>query len=136
VSGASTFELLLRLFMSLAVVIGLMVGITTVLKRRGFAGFAPGGPRRSLPGVDVEVLARKPLGRNASVAVVRAGGKSMVLGVTENNVTLLGDADLDDFDELDDLEAHGTGFPRASNGAASPWKTMLEGLRDRTVRRP
>jgi flagellar protein FliO/FliZ len=135
VSGASTFELMVRLFLSLAVVIGLMVGITALLKRRGFAGFAANGPRRSVAGAEVEVLARKPLGRNASVAIVRAGGKSMVLGVTEAQVTLLGDADIDDL-EVEELDAQGTGFPRAFAGATSPWKTMLDGLRDRTVRRP
>jgi flagellar protein FliO/FliZ len=134
VASTSTFELLVRLFLSLAVVIGLMVGVTALLKRRGFAGFAGNGPRRPLPSAQVEVLARKPLGRNASVAIVRAGGKSMVLGVTEAQVTLLGDAEIDEL-ELDELEAQGTGFPRALNGAPTPWKTMLETLRDRTVRR-
>jgi flagellar protein FliO/FliZ len=135
VSGASTFELMVRLFLSLAVVIGLMLGITTLLKRRGFAGFSATGPRRSVASAQVEVLARKPLGRNASVAIVRVAGKSMVLGVTEAQVTLLGDAEIDDF-ELEEVEAQGTGFPRAFAGATPTWKTMLEGLRDRTVRRP
>jgi flagellar biosynthetic protein FliO len=134
VASTSTFELLIRLALSLAVVIGLMVGATALLKRRGFAGFAGSGPRRPVPSAQVEVLARKPLGRNASVAIVRAGGKSMVLGVTDAQVTLLVDAEIDEL-ELDEVEAQGTGFPRAVNGATSPWKTMLESLRDRTVRR-
>src|SRR3954463_14565081 len=132
-SGAGTFEMLVRLFLSLAVVLGLMFGVAAVLKRRGFAGFAPSGGRRAT-GADVEVLVRKPLGRNASIAVVRTGGRSMVLGVTENNVTLLGDAEIEELD-FETLEAQGTGLPRALNGATTPWKTMLEGLRDRTVRR-
>jgi flagellar protein FliO/FliZ len=134
-SGAGTFEMLVRLFLSLAVVLGLMFGVTHVLKRRGFAGFVPSGGRRAGAGPDVEVLARKPLGRNASIAVVRAGSRSMVLGVTENNVTLLGDAEFEDELDFETLEAQGTGLPRALNGATTPWKTMLEGLRDRTVRR-
>ena len=139
-AGASTFELLLRLFLSLAVVLGLMFGITAVLKRRGFGGFTPRAGRRSHIGPEVEVLARKPLGRNATIAIVRAGGKSMVLGVTESTVTLLGDAEIDveefEVDAFDELEVSGTGLPRATNGAAKPWTTMLQGLRDRTVRRP
>jgi flagellar protein FliO/FliZ len=137
VSGTSTLELMVRLVLSLVVVVGLMIGVTAVLKRRGFAGFAPGAGRRAAPGVQVEVLARRTLGRSASVAVVRAGGKSMVLGVTDNHVTLLADADVDEL-ELDLPEAQGTGFPRAvvNGSATSPWKTMLDGLRDRTVRRP
>jgi flagellar protein FliO/FliZ len=135
VSSASTFALLLKMFLSLGVVLGLMFGITTVLKRRGFGGFAPTAGRRAHVGAYVEVLARKPLGRNASVAIVRAGSRAMVVGVTEANVTLLCDTDLDDL-ELEEPEAQGTGLPRDDDGAKPPWMTMLEGLRDRTVRRP
>jgi flagellar biogenesis protein FliO len=137
VASASTFALLLRVFLSLGVVLGLMFGIAAVLKRRGFAGFAPGAVRGSPMGAQVEVLARKPLGRNATIAIVRAGNKSMVLGVTDSTVTLLGDIDLDEDEfEIDELEAPRTGLPSAFNGATKPWKTMLEGLRDRTVRHP
>ena len=131
----STFALMLRLCLSLGVVLGLMFGVTHVLKRRGFAGFTPGAQRRSPVASQVEVLVRKPLGRNASIAVVRAGSRAMVVGVTEANVTLLGDADLDELELEDEVEAHGTSLPRAVNGATTPWKTMLESLRDRTVRR-
>jgi flagellar protein FliO/FliZ len=130
----STVALMVRLFVSLGVVLALMYGVMAVLKRRGFGGFSPTAGRRAGVGAQVEVLARKPLGRNASVAVVRAGSRAMVIGVTESNVTLLGDADLDEL-EAEELEAQGTGLPRAFNGANPPWKTMLESLRDRTVRR-
>jgi flagellar protein FliO/FliZ len=130
----STVALMVRLFLSLGVVLALMFGVMAVLKRRGFGGYSPTAGRRAGPGAQVEVLARKPLGRNASVAVVRAGSRAMVVGVTESNVTLLGDADLEEL-EVEAPEPQGTGFPRAVNGAITPWKTMLEGLRDRTVRR-
>jgi flagellar protein FliO/FliZ len=135
VTSASTFELIVRMVLSLAVVVGLMVGVTTFLKRKGLAGFAPSGPRRAVPGVEVEVLARRTLGRNASVAVVRAAGKGMVLGVTDSQVTLLGDAEIDEL-ELETGDAQRTGVSIAGSGVTTPWKTMLEGLRDRTVRRP
>ena len=39
------------------------------------------------------VLARQPLTRGASVAVVRVGERALVLGVTDQNVTLLAEAD-------------------------------------------
>jgi flagellar protein FliO/FliZ len=134
--GASV-ALMVRLFVSLGFVLALMFGVMAVLKRRGFGGFSPTAGRRAGAGANVEVIARKPLGRNASVAVVRAGSRAMVVGVTESNVTLLGDADLDELEaESEATEAQGTGFPRAVNGGATtPWKTMLESLRDRTVRR-
>jgi flagellar protein FliO/FliZ len=133
-SGASTFGLLLKLVISLGVVLGLMFGLTALLRRRGMAGFASNKTRRALTGVDVEVLARKPLGRNASIAIVRAGTKSMVLGVTDSMVTMLTEAEVQEL-ELDEAEAQGTGFQRAFTGASPTWKTMLEGLRDKTVRR-
>jgi flagellar protein FliO/FliZ len=39
------------------------------------------------------VLARQPLTRGSSVAVVRVGTRAYVLGVTDQNVTLLAEAD-------------------------------------------
>ena len=48
--------------------------------------------------MQVELLARKPMGRNASIAVVRVGERSMVVGVTEHYITKLDDADVDEID--------------------------------------
>jgi hypothetical protein len=59
----------------------------------------------------------------------------MVLGITENTVTMLTEADVRVID-LEEPEVQRTALPRAAMSDASPpWKTMLEGLRDRTVRR-
>jgi flagellar biosynthetic protein FliO len=138
VDGASVAGLFFRLALSLTVVIGLMVGIAAVLRRRGFGGFAPAMRKSQGVANQVEVLARKPLGRNASIAVVRAGNKSMVLGVTESHVTMLAEAELDDIEEIElqAAPAQRTGPPIAAlNGGAPTWKTMLESLRDKTVRR-
>jgi flagellar protein FliO/FliZ len=133
-ASVSTFALLVRLFVSLAVVIGLMVGGTAFLRRRGFGGLAPSRLRR--PGVTshVEVLDRKPLGRNASIAVVRAGTKSIVLGVTDSTVTMLTETELDEID-IEDLAAPRTGRTLDADGSSPTWKAALERLRDRTVRR-
>lgn len=127
--------LLFRLVLSLTVVIGLMVGIAAVLKRRGFGGFSPTVRRSQGASAQVEVLVRKPLGRNASIAVVRAGSKSMVLGVTDTHVTMLTETELDELEMDEPMPAQRTGLPAALDGAAPTWKTMLEGLRDKTVRR-
>jgi flagellar biogenesis protein FliO len=132
--GTSVAGLLFRLVLSLTVVIGLMVGIAAMLKRRGFGGFAPAMRKSQGAAAQVEVLVRKPLGRNASIAVVRAGSKSMVLGVTDTHVTMLTETELDEL-EFEPPPAQRTGLPAALNGAAPTWKTMLEGLRDKTVRR-
>lgn len=143
---ASVFALGLRLVVSLAIVIGLMALLAGVLRKRGLvvgAGGATGGrarTRRTGAGVQVHVLARRALGRNAQVAVVRTAGRTLVLGVTDHQVTMLGEAEIDDDDE-DDLEIVATGaqrtaLPRTAGRRPGPaWKAMLDALRDQTIRR-
>jgi flagellar protein FliO/FliZ len=115
---------------SLGVVIGLMWAAATMLRRRGLT---PAGGRRPTRGVQVEMLARRPLGRNASIAVVRIGERSIVLGITDHQVTKLDDADIDEID-LEEAGANWTA-PQGSRGLAPVWKTMLDQMRNRTVRR-
>lgn len=76
-------EVALRIMFSLAVVLLLMWGLAR-LARRPLAG-------RS--GDALAVLARQPLSRGASVAVVRVGERAYVLGVTDQNVSLLAEAE-------------------------------------------
>ena len=128
-ASASTFALFARLLLSLGVVIGLMWVAANVLRKRGFSG---GAGRRSPRGPQVELLARRPLGRNASIAVVRVGERSLVVGVTDHQVTKL-----DDFDTADmDLNEGDTWtVPSGASGPATAWKMMLEQMRNRTARR-
>ena len=127
-ASASTLMLFVRLIMSLAVVIGLMWIAANVLRKRGFAGSAGG---RRAPGTQVELVARKPLGRNASIAVVRIGERSIVVGVTDHQVTNLGEVEFDDIDLNEDANWTAASGP---SGPASAWKTMLEQMRNRTAR--
>ena len=98
-----------------------------MLKKRGFThGKGKGG------GVQVELLARRTLGKNASIAVVRVGEQSLVVGVTEHSVTKLGDADLAEIELMDG----GTNWtvPTGTSSPSTAWKTMLDQMRARTVR--
>jgi flagellar protein FliO/FliZ len=127
--------LMARLLFSLAVVIGLLFLAGRFARKRGIGGVA----RRTSTPVRVDVLARTGLGRNASVAVVRAGGRSLVVGVTEHTISLLGEADID-FEEPPAEETGGmwgarTVTPGEPTTPGSAWKLMLEQLRDRTARR-
>ena len=126
-STASTLALFGRLIVSLGVVIGLMWLAARTMRRRGF-----GGPTRR-PGVHVDVIARRTLGRNSSIAIVRAGSQGLVVGITDHQITKLADADLEEID----LEAEGqwTAASPGPDGPTPSWKAMLEQLRDRTVRR-
>lgn len=128
-ASASTLVLFARLIFSLAVVIGLMWVAANVLRKRGFTGVAS---RRAARGPQIELIARRPLGRNSSVAVVRVGERSLVLGVTEHQVTNLGEVE---FDEIDVIEDNTRTVSSGPGGPASAWTTMLEQMRNRTARR-
>jgi flagellar protein FliO/FliZ len=78
------FELIIRIAFSLLVVLALMWGLARVARR-------PLGARRT--GV-LTVLSRQQLSKGASVAIVKVVDRAMVLGVTDGQVTLLGEADL------------------------------------------
>jgi flagellar protein FliO/FliZ len=128
-ASASTLILFVRLILSLAVVIGLMWVAANVLRKRGFTGVAG---RRGPRGPELELLARRPLGRNASIAVVRIGERALVVGVTDHQVTKLGDFENTEIDLEDDAIWTASSGP---GGPTSAWKTMLDQMRNRTTRR-
>ncbi|MFI5493164.1 flagellar biosynthetic protein FliO [Actinoplanes sp. NPDC051859] len=81
------FELALRIGFSLLVVLGLMWGLARIIRRGGM---------RSAHG-NLAVLNRQALSRGSSVAVVQVADKALIVGVTDNQVSLLGETDLDAF---------------------------------------
>ncbi len=134
--GASVFELVVRVTVSLGVVLALMAGAAVVMRRKGLGGLTAMGGGRRRPAT-LEVLARSTLGRSTSLALVRAGGRALVLGVTDSSVTLLLDSTPEELD-LDLPEAPGTVSPVGAGprpGASPAWTAALEALRDRTARR-
>src|SRR5438552_16861518 len=76
-------ELVLRIGFSLLVVLGLLWVLAKVA-RRPLAGRGGGG---------IAVLARQQITRGSTVAVVRVGDRALILGVTDGQVSLLGEAD-------------------------------------------
>ena len=129
-SSGATLALFARLIVSLGFVIGLMWFAARVVRRRGLGGVA--GANRK-PGVYVDVLARRTLGRNASIAIVRAGNQAMVIGVTDHMVTKLADTDLAAI-ELETAQSQWTASPQGPPGPTPSWKAMLDQMRDRTAR--
>jgi flagellar protein FliO/FliZ len=129
-SSGATLALFARLIVSLGFVIGLMWFAARVVRRRGFGGVA--SPNRK-PGVYVDVLARRTLGRNASIAIVRAGNQAMVIGVTDHMVTKLADTDLGEI-ELESAVSQWTAPSQGPPGPSPSWKAMLNQMRDRTAR--
>lgn len=79
-------ELALRMVVSLAVVVGLLLLIARLGARR-FSGRA---------GAAVQVLHRQQLGRGSALTVVTVGGRTLVLGTTEQQVRVLAELDADE----------------------------------------
>ena len=129
------FELVLRIGFSLFVVLGLMWALARVVRRPLGAGRAHG---------QLAVLNRQQLTRGAAVTVVKVADRAMILGVTETQVSLLGEADAADFEKHD--EKHGEqhvhldpdvlpGVHPAAPAGRRLDRALLDYLRDRTSRR-
>jgi flagellar protein FliO/FliZ len=149
-------ELTIRIVFSLLVVVALMWGLAKLARK-------PLGLRK---GGMIDVLGRQQLSRGAAVAVVRVADRAMVLGITDGQVTLLTEADLDTLEEYqhDDqvrresisLESLGSGPLEGLGSARTPTAPVVsskgplsgsilsartftqtwDALRERMVRRP
>lgn len=143
----NTVEVLLRLVSSLAVVLGL-VGVATWALRRSGGLRRLGGLGRTDDGLKVQVVDRVGVAKGATVALVRVGGRALVVGATEREITLLAEApELATRLELEeaarsapdsplDLERDTTSAPVGPMGPPRPARMgFVEALREATVRR-
>ena len=138
------FELVLRIGFSLLVVFGLMWGLARAARR-------PLGGRHGTG--SLSVLHRQQLGRGSAVAVVQVADKALVLGVTDQQVSFLGETDLTAFerhpgaperrnavvvapDGTPPAVVGDTPAGRLDGSLLSPrtWGSTLDFLRDRTTR--
>ncbi len=135
-SEVSVGELFVRLFVSLGVVIAIMAVAAWLLKRMTSGGSALGRGKAGKP-VRIEILGRQSLGRRSSIAIVRAGERGLVLGVTDQQVTLLAETTADELI----VTPENTEAPRTvsldddPSVVGQPWRNLTESLRERTVRR-
>jgi flagellar biogenesis protein FliO len=111
--------LAVRMIVSLAVVVGLLALAARFARKQGFAGTRP-----AADWARVEVLSRQTLGRASQVAVIRVTGRVLLLGVTDQGVRVL--------TELEPRED----TPSPAMPAQLAGGSLLEALRERTVRRP
>lgn len=82
----STLELMLRMVVSLLVLGGLFWLINRAAKGRlGNIGRSPNAP--------LEIHARKQLSKSSSVALIRAGERHLLIGVTDTGISLLAEGD-------------------------------------------
>jgi flagellar protein FliO/FliZ len=144
--------MIIRLILSLAFVGGVLLFAARLAKKRGL------GQNNGL----IEVVARQRMGRTSTVNVVRVGDVVLVVGATEEHVTLLAEVDAETVEQAleerrppvrrsmphpDDAAyegapAHAGRGAHASQGALAGsvfdrrgWGTFVQELRERTVRR-
>ncbi len=129
----SVVALLSRLALSMAVVLSLLFVAARVVRRRGLSSGRAGAVTGR-----IEVLARQGLGRASSVQLVRVGGKTLVLGVTESSVSVLTEADpllLEAELALAAVETADADSPHRPGASQKPgWGPLIEMLKERTVR--
>jgi flagellar protein FliO/FliZ len=134
--------LLARVVLSLVVVLVLLWVAARALRKN---------QRRTMRGIEVDVLARQPLAQRSSLAVVQVGDRALVLGVTESRVELLTETSLAALVTASDAEvgltqrarpqgelAHdGPNQGGLAGSALSPatWAKALDAVREMTVRR-
>ncbi len=139
------FELVLRIGFSLLVVFGLMWGLATVARR-------PLGGNRETG--TLSVLNRQQLARGAAVTIVQVADKALILGVTDQQVSVLGETELGMFERHPQVVERRDTMPLVPDDVLSPsghpvspgrldgsilsprtWRSALDFLRDRTTRR-
>ena len=118
-------ELVLRIGFSLVVVLFLMWALARVIRRPLGAG------RHSGP---LAVLNRQQLTRAAAVTVIRVGDRAMILGVTDQQVSLLGEADVEEFEKHAAPQRDHLAVEEVPANEAT-WTSTMNFLRDRTTRR-
>jgi flagellar protein FliO/FliZ len=140
--------MIIRLILSLAFIGAVLFFAARVAKKRGL------GQGNGL----IEVVARQRMGRTSSVNVVRIGDVVLVVGATEEHITLLTEVDAESIETAlqqrrpplrlqaagDDADAAGAAVPaaRVSTGALAGsvfdrngWGSLVDQIRERTVRR-
>lgn len=116
---------LVRTIVGLAVVIGVIYGLTWVLKQ------VKGSKRETAGGDGLETLATLPLGTNRSLHLVRAGDEVVLVGASEHGVTPIR--------TYSEAEARALGLLKPDDEApaasvlAPEKRHLLDRLRDRTV---
>ena len=121
-------------------VFGLLFVTLKVVGKVYGQGRSLGGGGAKQSNVAVQVIGRQAVGRNADVTVVTLGDRTLVLGVTEHNVSVVTELDPEEIVETISLPAVATAIPaipaRTQASVSVPtWRDLLDNLRERTVRR-
>jgi flagellar biogenesis protein FliO len=142
VSGAqsvSASSLLVQMVVGLIVIIVLIKLVSKFVQGRGGRPLVSGSRSAA-----VNVVGRQSLGKGVQVAMVAAGHQTFLLGVTQQQVTLLGEVETGESAAAVDQQAGSGGLQLlqgenrpvlSAEGLSTGWKSALEQMRLRTVRR-
>ena len=114
--------------------VGFVFGLLFLTLRVVGKLYSPGGRVGRNSNAMVQVLGRQSIGRNADVTVVSLGDRTLVLGVTEHNVSVVTELDNEEIVETVSLPAVIPARTQAPSPVPS-WRDLLESMRERTVRR-
>src|ERR1700739_2680358 len=123
----------------LGAIIGLLVAMGRVAQRRQGGANRIGAKKN---GSSIEVLSRKSLGQHVSLLVVRAGERTLLVGQSAQQMTLLTELDEADWqspssERPNRKTAHNLLTPRLAPGddltASKAWDAFLYRLREMTV---
>jgi flagellar biogenesis protein FliO len=128
-NDVNVVELVLRLALSMGLVVAVILVAAKVM--RGRTGFGL-GRNPEMPRLDV--LDRTQVARNATVAVVRVGGRGLVVGITESSISLLAEAP-ELIVKYEQQEAERTAPPTEPSAPGTTRMNLFEALRETTVRR-
>lgn len=97
---------IVKMLAALALVLAVLVGLYWLIRR-----FLPGQAPGLAGGGGLRLIGRLPLGPKRGLALVEVAGRVLVLGLGEQNISLL--ASIDDPDQVAQLKAGRPGFGQA-----------------------
>jgi len=133
-SGASTALLFLRMGLSLGIILAMIWGAARVVRRKGVA--------RTVDGAELQIVGRRSVGRRSSLLVVNAGERTLLVGCTDTQVSLVADltgepAPAPDGPRVQVVAEDDGAVVRLPQPVAPTGErvTLLDSIRDLTVRR-
>src|SRR3954452_8086932 len=129
VPGSSTGGSLVRTFVGLAIVIGVIYGLYWVLKQ------VKASKEEKASGQGLSAVATLPLGPNRTLQLVRAGRELVLVGVSEHGVTPVRTYTEEEAEAIGllDLELGDDDDP-VSGGGGGGLRRVIDDLRRKTVR--
>ncbi len=130
-----------RMILVLGVIIATLLVVARYGQRRQQGR---GGRPATKPIGRIEVLSRRSMGRHDSLLVVRVASRTLLVGQSAQQMTLLAELDGDDWVEAGSpvgpltfgsnvFRAPGK-VPDSGNGSPGAWDALLDRLREMTVR--